>query len=247
MVKEQNKAAFEILGGDPSGDSAYMHLSNFSADIMLSAGADIAELRLYYVPKVVENIQPGDLRPLSCLYGMLALSFSRSGQMDRALEAADEAIACLGGDVGSSPPVAAPPYRYPVEVYLEFWERNKETGHPKLGHIKSSARKSLQLLRRFANIYPIHLSRLYLYRGRMAWLEGKRYRARKDWHIALEIACNKSMQHDEGLALLELARTSPENSREREEYLARATEQFSTLALRHELSAIEALRDHSTN
>jgi class 3 adenylate cyclase/tetratricopeptide (TPR) repeat protein len=107
------------------------------------------------------------------------------------------------------------------ETTLALWEQGLARGalDPALPR---TARGACRFFQRYAKHFPVGRSRAARFAGTAAWLAGRPGKARRLWSQAARRAQAMGMDHDEALALLDLARFAAVGSPEREESITRA-------------------------
>ncbi|WP_426446125.1 AAA family ATPase [Paenibacillus sp. S-38] len=133
------------------------------------------------------------------VYCLLAFASLKSGRADAAQRYARQGLAYIG----SSAPTtyySYDSYALLVEVFLELWIRGREESQ------KAELQQALKSLKSFARIFPIARPRLSLYRGALAWMEGRAGKARQAWKNSWTQAKRAAMPYEEGRAYLEAAR-----------------------------------------
>jgi tetratricopeptide (TPR) repeat protein len=179
--------------------------------------------------------------PLSAIVcgGLLATAHLHRGEWTQAREQADGVMA-LARRVSPMLFTESHGYEGAARVYLELWERERTPGQRP--PVAEEARKACALLSSFATRFPMALSMALRCRGRLHWLEGRRWRARRAWRRAVRLARELDMPYDEALAWFELARAAAPGSPEREAGLREALTGFTRLGCASLVREAEALR-----
>ncbi len=155
--------------------------------------------------------------------GLLGLARLRSGDVDGALEAVQNASALLGKSL---------PTTYALfqgltgiaEVYLDRWLSDKNRNH-----WEKLARQACRNLHNYARIFNIGRPMAWYYQGYCDWNEDKKKRAIKAWQKSLDEARKMKMPYEEGLANLALGLHLETREPAREYHLQQAVIQFAEL------------------
>jgi class 3 adenylate cyclase/tetratricopeptide (TPR) repeat protein len=97
-------------------------------------------------------------------------------------------------------------YAMSAEVALALWLERRRRGEGDAGPWRAMATEAVGHLGRFARVFPIGRPRALLYRGLIAWTDGRASRARRDWRAALAAAERLDMRYEQALALDMLGR-----------------------------------------
>jgi tetratricopeptide (TPR) repeat protein len=189
-----------------------------------------------------DELLKGKHDPLSSILtnGMLGMAHLWRGEWEQARARADEVTALA---------LRFPPMLYTeihghegaARVYLELWERERTPGQP-LPPVADAARRACARLSSFATRFPLARPVALRCTGRLHWLAGRSWWARRTWKRAVRVARESGMPFDEALAWFELARAAAPGSSEREESLRRALEGFTRLGCTRLVQEAEALR-----
>jgi class 3 adenylate cyclase/tetratricopeptide (TPR) repeat protein len=186
----------------------------------------------------VNGLRIGDLdaaakalgrRPAPAPQAMLRL---RLGDRAGAVEALRRAL-----QQASRPPVKAywfDLYAMSAEVAIALWLDARRRGEGERGPWRPMAAQAVRYLGRFARMFPIGRPRALLYRGLLAWLDGRPATARRHWRAALDAAERLGMRHDQALALDMLGRHG--EPVRRAGYRERARELFGQLGVTDQTS-----------
>jgi len=169
--------------------------------------------------------------------GLLAVACLRSGDLRRALQAANTAAALIAQ---SSPTVysALEGYAGVAEVYLALWEdvsspsaisRQLPVTSYQLSVIRDSALQACAALSRFARVFPIGRPRAWLWQGLSDWLAGRPTQAHTAWRKSLAAAERLGMLYEQGLTHYEIGRHLDARDPARSQHLNRAVEIFNRL------------------
>jgi hypothetical protein len=161
-------------------------------------------------------------------FGLRAVGRFRLGQHNQAEQDA-EAVLHL---IERTRPVAnydLEGYAGAAEVFLSLWESSlAETGKVPRA-LKDRARRTCDILRKFAQIFPIALPRAWAWWGWFQYLAQRRGPARRSWRLALQHAERLNMQYEQGLIHREIGRRATIGTNLREVHLQRADEIFARL------------------
>ena len=181
----------------------------------------------------------GDRSSELAVHAMRGAACLRLGRLDAALREV-EITARMIGEVPALVVSALPGFTYGAEVPLRLWEGGYHEGQ----RVVRLALKGMRNLRRFARLYPLGRPPAKLWEGVLCWLRGRTRQAQEAWHLALDLAREHDMPHEEGLAHYEIGRHLPLGDPERVRHLRRAVEIFTTFELAYERAAAEnALQD----
>jgi serine/threonine protein kinase/tetratricopeptide (TPR) repeat protein len=168
--------------------------------------------------------------------GILALSYTRDGDLDAAQKSADGALAIAEQ---SSPNLYSMFIGYSgiAEVYVKLSEG---VSHTQPGESSACPMATLlhvcQQLRSFMRIFPIWEPATHLYWGYYYWLKGKRNKALRLWRRSLRKAKEFNMPYETGSAHLVLGRHLPDGHPKGEIHLQNAREIFSGIGAEYDLS-----------
>jgi hypothetical protein len=123
-----------------------------------------------------------------------------------------------------------------AEVYLSLWEAGDAS-------LRRRARSACRVLRRIAFMNPIARPRADLMDGLVAWLEGKRGRARRLWQRSRGVAERLGMPHETALACYEIGRHLARTDPARGEILERALDVFTEIGATFDADRARKLRD----
>ena len=179
--------------------------------------------------------------PLShiIVHGLWATASLGEGEWEQARDQADRVMALAR----QYPPMMFTEchgYEGAARVYLALWERERVPGQPP-PPVAEEARRACERLSSFARRFPFTRAMALRCHGRLLWLSGHAWRARRAWKRSARLAHDMGMPYDEALAWFELARAATPGSPEREASLRRATEGFSRLGCTRHLREAEAL------
>jgi tetratricopeptide (TPR) repeat protein len=179
--------------------------------------------------------------PLSFIImgGLLAVAHLRRGEWERARARADGVMA-LARRYQPMLFTESHGYEGAAWVYLALWERERAPGQPP-PPVADEARGACARLASLATRFPVARPVALRCTGRRLWLEGKPWRAHRAWRRSARLARELQMPYDEALAWLELARTAPPGSPEREEAVRHAMVGFTRLGCAGHLREVEAL------
>jgi class 3 adenylate cyclase/tetratricopeptide (TPR) repeat protein len=194
------------------------------------------EKHIRFLPEL-EDLARAGLNPTEAVLaeGLLALARLRRSEEALALERADAALAIL---------TASMPAVYYVhwsagavaEVYLSLWEAGDSS-------LRKRARSACRVLRRIAFMNPIARPRADWIDGLLAWLEGKRGRARRLWQRSRVGAERLAMPHETALACCEIGRHLPRTDPARAEMLEQASRIFTEIGATVDADRTRKLRD----
>lgn len=147
------------------------------------------------------------------MYGNLALTHLRQGNMDEARAVADKIL----------PLAMARPVAYwtqgggaaVAEVYLSLWEDG-------YGDVQREARKAVKGCRNFGKSFPFGRSQAWLWDGLLWQLQGNPDKARASWEKCIEISEEISTPWERGRAHLEMGRFQPADDPSRRHHLKQA-------------------------
>jgi class 3 adenylate cyclase/tetratricopeptide (TPR) repeat protein len=125
-------------------------------------------------------------------------------------------------------------YAMSTEVAMGLWLDARRRGEHEGGPWRPMAEQAVRYLGRFARMFPIGRPRHLLYRGLLAWLDGRPAAARRHWRAALEAAEGLAMRHDQALVLDMLGRHGEPGRRAG--YRERARELFGQLGVADQTS-----------
>jgi tetratricopeptide (TPR) repeat protein len=168
--------------------------------------------------------------------GVLALAHLRQGHPQQARQTANTAVQLIAQSSPSTP-ATYEGYAGITEVFLELWEASlvdRQSAEDRASLAKS-ARQACKTMRNFARVFPMGHPRAWLYQGRYDWLSGKTSKAHKAWQKSLTFAQKSEMPYEEGLALYNIGRYLPAESKQRQDYLTRASEIFTRLEAKYDL------------
>lgn len=204
----QGRAYCQVYTGDL--DSAMKSLADLRA--LVGKGDEVAVLAL--------KIE---------LLGLESIAYLRRGDIKAAVSAADRAFA-LTEKATPSFYAAISGYTGPAQVYLELWERNAAT--PEL---PDRAKRAVEVLGKYARVFPIGTPRFELYSGWHARLTNQPIRAQKHWAQSIAAAVKLEMSYEQGLAHYELARHGTASDVERQQHRDAAIEIFSGVGANYDL------------
>jgi hypothetical protein len=181
--------------------------------------------------------------PLSALIcgGLLATVHLHRDEWEQAREQADRVMA-LARRVSPMLFTECHGYEGAARVYLALWERERAPPGQPPPPAADAAREACARLSSFATRFPLARPVALRCTGRMHWLAGHSWRARRAWKRSARVAKELGMPYDEALAWLELARTATPGSTEREEALRQALEGFTRLGCASLVREAEKLR-----
>jgi tetratricopeptide (TPR) repeat protein len=171
----------------------------------------------------------------------LGLAHLRLGEDEQAMRYADRVLKLAEG---ISPTVYALVMGFAAvaEVYFTLWNASLHTaGGLDPERLKSSAGKSLTLVRSFGNVFPIGKPYLAYYEGWYAALTGKSREAMKTWQKGLGSALKLNLPYEEGLIHIKLAHWY-EDPGEKREHVARAVQIFEKMGAARELESALKMR-----
>ena len=188
-------------------------------------------------PALIERLQQIQTRALHRAdrlhrQGLVALALLRLGERERAVAAADAALAMIAESVPTPWHITAG-IAGVAEVYLA--ERGAAGSSHGSGPLRSKATAACRALRSYAKKTPVSLPRTAVLCGRLELLRGRRQRARRLWQRAIVETDRLQMPYDQGRALYEMgSRLHPDNG-EGPRQLQRACEIFTQLGAGHDL------------
>ncbi|WNG43187.1 protein kinase [Archangium minus] len=171
--------------------------------------------------------------------GLLGMAHLQREEWEQARDEADKVMALAR----QYPPMLyteSHGYEGAARVYLALWERERVPGQPP-PPVAEAARRACARLSSFATRFPLARAVALRCTGRMHWLAGRTWRARRAWKRSARLAREMGMPYDEALAWFELARAAPPGSAERETFLRQAVEGFTRLGCAGLLREAEAL------
>ena len=133
-------------------------------------------------------------------FGLSAQRYLRENDLVQArahLDRAYELIAKLGMP---SQYRNLPSAQFVAEAAIEWWKR-----HPRDAVARRHLRRAIGFVQRCANTFPVAAAKIRWLRGKIAWYEGDRVKARKLWTQSAEHARNLKLPYDELLVLTVLA------------------------------------------
>lgn len=183
--------------------------------------------------------------PLSLFLGLgiLAETYLHLEDEARALRAVEEAERLMASGK-SLDDFFAGMFAHAVmaELYLHLWER-QEGGGPVLldrATVRARAQAACERFRKISGIYPGARARYEVLAGRLHWLEGHEWQARRTWRRAVELATEMETPHELGLAHYELGRHATD-TRERAAALEASIQVFERVGLTWELERSRSL------
>jgi tetratricopeptide (TPR) repeat protein len=171
------------------------------------------------------------------IYGKLALTYARQGNLEAGFNAADTALVKLGQ---SSPNLysAFVGFAGIAEVSVKLFERTAADHH--LQEQRDSAlnnlRQTCKELQRFSRIFPIGAPTAYYYFGHYYRLKENPKKAIAAWRNRGSYAERLGMPYEQGLASLELGQHLSQGDPNREKYLIEAVELFTQLGAQYDLA-----------
>ncbi|MBI1881393.1 MAG: hypothetical protein HYR94_24705, partial [Chloroflexi bacterium] len=176
----------------------------------------------------------GYLAETVLIRGIMALTYLRLGDQQRALQAVEAAA-----KIEKPPPVinALEGYTTLAVATLTLWEQ--APGEAK--RLTGLARQAIANLGTTARQTSyIHLPRVGLFQGLHDWLTGKHGKAQKTWRKGLTAAEKLGVPYDEGRLRYEIGRHLDPNDPARREHLTRAIEIFARLSAAYDLAQAQA-------
>lgn len=186
--------------------------------------------------------QMGDMDVMTMVgfLGLLALVDLRAGDLRGARERADEVrhlIAQTGTGIFS--------HLFGLtglcEVYLELLESAVAEDSPDRSTLERVVHGSLVGFRSYARTFPVGRTRALRFRGRARLMAGRVAAARRSLRRAADEAAKMDLRPDQARALIELARTHPQDSDERKACKEEAVALFQEMGLRYELERLDRL------
>jgi serine/threonine protein kinase len=177
------------------------------------------------------------------IYGKLALTYARQGNLEAGFNAADTALVKLGQ---SSPNLysAFVGFAGIAEVSVKLFERTAADHH--LQEQRDSAlnnlRQTCKELQRFSRIFPIGAPTAYYYFGHYYRLKENPKKAIAAWRNSRSYAERLGMPYEQGLASLELGQHLSQGDPNREKYLIEAVELFTQLGAQYDLARAKKAR-----
>ena len=135
------------------------------------------------------------------LNGLLAETRRRLGDMAGARTAVDAAQAAIS----AAPPSAfylTAPIAGMIAVNMALWREA-----PDNAALKKRAKKSIDLIARYARSFPVARPRKFLWQGIYNWAEGDEEKAAIAWQKGMASARELQMPYEEGLLLLSVGRS----------------------------------------
>jgi tetratricopeptide (TPR) repeat protein len=170
--------------------------------------------------------------------GEVALAHFLRGDAERARAVAERTLTWIASRASSSFNLL-PSYVATAEVLFGLWE---QAGDPvERGALERSARRIVQVLRRYARSFPVGRPYAHRFRGLCEALTGAPARAQRAFARSLAEAERLAMPAAEGLAHYEIGRHHAAGDPRCELHLARARESFERLGMRHWLAATQRL------
>jgi serine/threonine protein kinase/tetratricopeptide (TPR) repeat protein len=189
-----------------------------------------------------DELLKGKHDPLSSILtnGLLGMAHLWRGEWEQARARADEVTALA---LRFQPMLYTEIHGHEsaARVYLDLWEREHAPGQPP-PPVADAARRACARLSSFATRFPLARPVALRCTGRLHWLAGRQWRARRTWKRAARLAGELGMPYEEALAWFELARAAAPGSSEREDSLRRALEGFTRLGCTRLAQEAEALR-----
>jgi class 3 adenylate cyclase/tetratricopeptide (TPR) repeat protein len=189
----QTRAAFEELHRRAERQHSLQHLAwaNYGiAEALLPLGLVEDAIPLLLTAQELLKPQHDNHSRLIC-QGLLGIAYLRSGDIPRALEAAQDVSAL----VEATPPnnlTSFEGYASAVEVWLGLAQ--ERPGERRRHH--HAAARMLKILARYAAIYPLGRPRLWLYRGHLHWQRDAPRKAHHCWTRALDWAERNRMPYE---------------------------------------------------
>jgi eukaryotic-like serine/threonine-protein kinase len=177
--------------------------------------------------------------------GLLASLHLRTGDMTRALEAANLTTSRIREN---HPTVFATVSGYAgaAEVFLAHYERlSRGAATGRMSHARATVRRAVRDLSLLALNIPLARPCYHRLRGEAQRLSGDTSAARRSFDRSLKSACALSMPYEAALTHIELARTEAVRSAPRREHLLQAEQMLEGMGCRYELERVRQTRDNS--
>jgi tetratricopeptide (TPR) repeat protein len=204
------------------------------ADLLLRLGRVDEALALYD-----EGIRKLDLAVMQAevisAFGMAALARLRAGDEAGAYDAADRALSYIA----RTSPIAywtQQGMAATAEVFLTLAESRGYDGAPFVERAVFACRG----LRQYARRFPLGRAHAHLWSGLLAWLRGRRRRARTLWQRAIDAGETLRMPYERARAHLEIGRHLDVGDAERRRHLHDAAELFEKLGAATDLARARA-------
>jgi tetratricopeptide (TPR) repeat protein len=181
-----------------------------------------------------------DVDPLTVpiIHGTRSQVQLRSGQVEEALTSAEMALETM-----DNTPIfiylAA--YAGLLDTLLELWSAQPGHSGSDAKALERLTRRGLKRMRGFARVLPFARPKYRMFKGRMHAVLGRKARAMRSFRKGLKLAQDSGFTWDEGLLHLEMARTLPTSSTERQGHLSEARRALEAVASRHDLARLEVL------
>jgi predicted ATPase len=186
------------------GDIGYVAAANYwAASIMLERNRISESITLVEeaarAPQDVMNILDWIM-----VHSIRAQAYLRQGQVEPALDAADQ-VSFLFNQFGR-PSNALLLYGYTscAELYLRIWEIQSSASS--FQQLQDAANQACRRLYEFAGIFPCAKPRAYLFHGLNQWLQGDHRKAYQYWQRSLQVAESFNSEMEKGLIHFEIGR-----------------------------------------
>ncbi|MFQ5966699.1 MAG: AAA family ATPase [Acidimicrobiia bacterium] len=181
-----------------------------------------------------------DVDPLTVpiIYGTRSQVYLRAGQTAEARSSAELALEAI-----DSTPIFIylAGFAGLLDTLLELWALEGDPTSQSAKELAKLTKKALKTMRSFALVLPFARPKHRLFKGRMEQLQGRTSKAQRTFRKALGLAEGSGFPWDAGLLHLELARTLPADSAERQTHLSEARKLFEEVGSLHDLDRAAAL------
>jgi class 3 adenylate cyclase/tetratricopeptide (TPR) repeat protein len=222
--------------------------ANVTADIRgwhVCAGVSIDGIRGSIAPSALEDLRAirrsglSSANRLLCC-GVLAGGCLQTGDLAAAHEAALEGAAVLQKSSVVWAAFGVLGAGGVSQALIAYWERATEEQAGDRSAAREAACNAVSKFFSLSRRSPVCWPWALLLRGRIAFLSGNAFRARRDWEQASRAGLRLGMPYVVGLAFSEIAFRSTQNAEERLDYLNRAERIFSTLGANHDLVRVKS-------
>lgn len=164
--------------------------------------------------------------------GMLVTAYLRQGRLAEAEQRAQQIVALIPDQIPSSYVLFAA-FTAVADYYLTVWEVQGESLA-----VRKNATSAIKALNRFARHHPIGKPRAQTLSGKLAWLKGKKRRARRLWRKAMQSAESRQMRFEQGMVHAEYGRHLPGHAPERAHSFEIARARFAEIGAVWELKQL---------
>jgi tetratricopeptide (TPR) repeat protein len=186
---------------------------------------------------IVEDVDP---LTVPIIHGTRSQVELRTGQLGKAQSSAELALEAF-----DSTPIFIylAGFAGMLDTFLELWALESDPTSRRAKDLAKLTKTGLKKMRSFALVLPFARPKYRLFKGRVDQLQGRTARAQRSFRKGLELAERSGFTWDEGLLHLELARTFPPDSAERQAQLRAAQKRFEESGSLHDLNRTIALND----